>query len=318
MQVRFPPLATAFLSPDRPITLLFVRLCLKTPVLYSDPSFSVGAKLQEPQWVPEAAEGTKPCTYCLFLHVPPCAKVHSSLPAHPDGRRHRPGALGPRPVRARTAGRQGGLEREAAGLGKLCRAAGATVRTSSTLEGSGKPLAGFVIPSECRKGHRRAERLGHMHVPSATISLELDQSGGRGGVRRGWVTVASHVEPTGCVGGLDVGWEEESETDLSFWCLTQRGVRCTELRQTREGKMEFNSSFGSVNCGVPGGLPGGGDFPGGRSTVPGQERGGRGRHSVRTLCHAGLQDRASWGLKQQAGDQTSRVSRESRAEGLSS
>lgn len=68
-------------------------------------------------------------------------------------------------MRARTAGRQGGLEREAAGLGKLCRAAGATVRTSSTLEGSGKPLAGFVIPSECRKGHRRAERLGHMHVP---------------------------------------------------------------------------------------------------------------------------------------------------------
>lgn len=101
VQVRFPPLATAFLSPDRPITLLFVRLCLKTPVLYSGPSFSVGAKLQEPQWVPEAAEGTKPCTYCLFLHVPPCAKVHSSPSAHLDGQRHRPGALGPRPVRAR-------------------------------------------------------------------------------------------------------------------------------------------------------------------------------------------------------------------------
>lgn len=62
-----------------------------------------------------------------------------------------------------------------------------------------------MIPSECRKGHRRAERLGHMHVPSATISLELDQSGGRGGVRCGWVTVASHVEPTGCVGGVGRG-----------------------------------------------------------------------------------------------------------------
>lgn len=60
----------------------------------------------------------------------------------------------------------------------------------------------------------------------------------RGGVRRGWVTVASHVEPTGRVDGLDVGWKEESETDLSFWRLTQRGVRCTELKQTWEGKME--------------------------------------------------------------------------------
>lgn len=52
--------------------------------------------------------------------------------------------------------------------------------------------------------------------------------------------------------------------------------------------------------------------------MPGPERGGRGRHSVRTLCHAGLQDGAGWGLKQQAGDQMSGVSRESRAEGLSS
>lgn len=80
MQVRFPPLATAFLSPDRPITLLFVRLCLKTPVLYSGPSFSVGAKLQEPQWVPEAAEGTKPCTYCLSsCTYPPVLKFTAPL-----------------------------------------------------------------------------------------------------------------------------------------------------------------------------------------------------------------------------------------------
>lgn len=39
---------------------------------------------------------------------------------------------------------------------------------------------------------------------------------------------------------------------------------------------------------------------------------------MRTLCPAGLQDGAGWGLKQQAGDQTSGVSRESRVEGLSS
>lgn len=58
---------------------------------------------------------------------------------------------------------------------------------------------------------------------SAAISLESDQSDGCGGVRSGWVTVASHVAPAGRVDGLDVEWKEASEMDLSFWCLTQRG-----------------------------------------------------------------------------------------------
>lgn len=66
MQVKFPPPITAILSTDRQITLLFAHFCLKTLMSYSGPSFSVGDKYPQPQWLPEAADGTKPCMYCLF------------------------------------------------------------------------------------------------------------------------------------------------------------------------------------------------------------------------------------------------------------
>lgn len=97
MQVRFPPLAAVFLLTDRQMTLLFVCFCLKTPVSYSGPSFSVEDKFQEPQWMPEAADGTKPCICCLSscTYLPTCDKVHGFPLAHPNGRRHRPCALGP-------------------------------------------------------------------------------------------------------------------------------------------------------------------------------------------------------------------------------